>query len=183
LVRLRSIDASTPSVLPGEQRHSSTPQIEEEPFPSDQPGSDISLAGLARPPETRLSSDGNNFPPVGATIPRRIVAQGRLSSPEQSFLVVDSPSLPGSHDNSSGEWNRFSHATEGSSRMSNIIRGFPTPPDATTLLVASSGALGGESHVREGAASPFSPFALPATDQQPPDAPGPEPEPESERQS
>ena len=155
LVRLRSINTSIPSILPGEQRHSSTPQIEEEQF---------TLDIIASSPEGDRVDDN-----ISSAVIPRTVEQGLPSSPNQSFLAVtvDSSTLhPGSPDNSSssGEWNRFSHATEGS-RMSNIIRGFPTPPDILPPTGSSSAALG--SYLPDDTSYPFTPFALPSPDHTP----------------
>jgi hypothetical protein len=167
-VRLRSIDTSTPSIFPGAQRHSSTPQIEEEPSS----GSEQSRSGIARsPPEGYDPDNSNSIEPVAGAIPRAI-ERDLSNSPGQSFLAADGSLLrPGSHDNSSSaeEWNRFSHATEGS-RMSNIIRGFPTPPDATPPVASVLGAY-------------FADDAPPASPGHIPNIHTPEPDTELERQS
>lgn len=124
--RVRSVDASMPSIRPGAQRHSSTPQIEQpDTFPEARAASPASLA----------PDEDDTMRSLPAAIPRPARPGPRISGgTRQSQLTADGSLLtPGGNDNSSSseDWYRFSHATASSSRMSNIIRGFPTPPDAT----------------------------------------------------
>lgn len=107
--------------MSGAQRYSSTPQIEEPTLVLPQPSS----AEHVTPAETK---DSNNY--LSSAVPHRpemrTSGSGSLFTPDRSS---HSPST-GENSSNSEDWYRFSHATM-SSRMSGIIRGFPSPPDAT----------------------------------------------------
>ncbi|KAF8320445.1 hypothetical protein DL93DRAFT_2074101 [Clavulina sp. PMI_390] len=116
-LQLRSIDASIPSISSSAQRYSSTPQIEEPPILDSQ-----QAAGNSPRPDSTIAPDY-----LSAPIPRvkSLVSQ---NSNEGASI--------GEHSSNSEDWHRFSHA---SSRMSHIIRGFPTPPDATPAATSLLG--------------------------------------------
>lgn len=113
--------------MSGAQRYSSTPQIEEPTIVLPQPSSAQHVPSA----ETKDSKDY-----LSSNVPHR--PEMRSSGSGSLFAHDRSSHSPSSGDNSSNseDWYRFSHATM-SSRMSGIIRGFPSPPDATPPPAAS----------------------------------------------